>query len=136
VRKDKYEAVIAKHFKMLHICRMNGESFQKPALNISWFVLILGGISLFEKGKWAILGFLVLLIGLGIMCYAIYTLYLNRTVKFTVNKVFLLASASIGILALVELFFQRYGLAVVMTLIAGFVFFVSRLADSKAKNGN
>lgn len=45
---------------------------------MSWFLLILGGASLFERGAWGIAGAIMLLYGLFLFAFTAFTLYTKR----------------------------------------------------------
>jgi len=42
---------------------VNVSWFQKYSLNLGWFLLVLGGISLLDRGIWSYAGMLLLLLG-------------------------------------------------------------------------
>ena len=57
---------------------MKLSKLQVYALNLGWFISVMGGISLFERGVWSIAGIALFLLGLATMAYAFYTLFLER----------------------------------------------------------
>jgi lysylphosphatidylglycerol synthetase-like protein (DUF2156 family) len=58
---------------------MNVGWIQKYALNLGWFLLLLGGISLLDRGTWFYVGLLMVLVGLLNMMNTLRLLYLGKT---------------------------------------------------------
>jgi hypothetical protein len=57
---------------------MNVGWIQKYALNLGWFLLLLGGISLLDRGTWFYVGLLMVLAGLLNMLNTLRLLYLGK----------------------------------------------------------
>lgn len=57
---------------------MNVSWIQKYSLNLGWFLLLLGGISLLDRGIWSYAGMLLLLLGLLNMYNTLRMAYLGK----------------------------------------------------------
>lgn len=51
---------------------------QKYALNLGWFLLLLGGVSLLDRGNWSILGIVMVMAGLFNMINTLRFAYLGK----------------------------------------------------------
>ncbi|MBL7811743.1 MAG: hypothetical protein JNL57_05925 [Bacteroidetes bacterium] len=105
---------------------MIGVSSRRLALNLSWFMLCLGGISLFEKGAWAFAGALLLIAGLAILGYTAYTEYLKKEISISGKLPMLTAAVALIGLAALEALFRRWELAIIFMFAAAFVWYVQR----------
>ncbi|MBM3399331.1 MAG: hypothetical protein FJY15_02045 [Bacteroidetes bacterium] len=79
---------------------MNLNWLQKYALNLGWFLLLLGGISLLDCGIWSYAGILMVLVGLTNMFNSLRLLYLGkRTLLFNTGSMCLLNIAGLIVLS-------------------------------------
>lgn len=120
---------------------MNRQSNVKYALNLSAFMLTLGGISLLDRGAWSVAGLLMLLAGLIVAAYSVYTVYLGKTVKMIAPRVVFLAAVSGLLLLTVAQFFVsrksiNWELQLVFLAAAAYIFWVSRMAGSTGKKSS
>jgi hypothetical protein len=96
--------------------------FQRPlvkyAFHMSWFLMILGGASLFEKGWWGIVGGAMLLFGIAVLGYTSMTLYFNKVLLKHPGTLLLGTMVFMVPLILAHLFFKHYMLVVILALMA------------------
>lgn len=124
-----------------YFCSVNRQSNVKYALNLSAFLLILGGISLLDHGAWSVAGLLMLLAGLAVAAYAVYTVYMRKSVKMIAPRlVFLSAVSGLLLLTVAQFFVSRksvnWELQLVFLAAATYIFWVSRMAGSTGKKSS
>ncbi|MFN4914135.1 MAG: hypothetical protein ACK5FT_02345 [Sphingomonadales bacterium] len=91
---------------------MNANWLQKYALNLGWFLLILGGISLLDRGMWAYAGMLMLSGGLLNMVNALRLLYLGKkTWLLSPENMYWLNLTGILLLSLGHVFTVKKGIS-------------------------
>lgn len=91
---------------------MNANWLQKYALNLGWFLLILGGISLLDRGMWAYAGMLMLSCGLLNMVNTLRLLYLGKkTWLLSPENMYWLNLTGILLLALGHVFTVKKGIS-------------------------
>jgi uncharacterized membrane protein len=103
---------------------MNRALLQKYALNLGWFILLMGGISLFDRGVWAVAGLLLFVAGIVNLVNTIRVAYLNKkTVLISVGGIFWTNIAGILLIALAQFFVSKkaslWELQLFLVLIAG-----------------
>ena len=94
----------------------------KPAFHISWFLLILGGISLFDKGKIGILGAAMFIAGLIMLAYTAVAIYLHKKVVNEPGWLLLISFALQMALVFVQVMNERYALGLIIFVISMPVF--------------
>lgn len=78
---------------------MKVANLSRYALNLGWFISILGGISLFERGIWSWVGMAIVLLGLGTLVYSVYTFLMDKKFeKVSASVIILLNAAATGVL--------------------------------------
>jgi lysylphosphatidylglycerol synthetase-like protein (DUF2156 family) len=91
---------------------VNANWLQKYALNLGWFLLILGGISLLDRGMWAYAGMLMLSGGLLNMVNALRLLYLGKkTWLLSPENMYWLNLTGILLLSLGHVFTVKKGIS-------------------------
>lgn len=85
---------------------------------MSWFVLILGGASLFEKPGWGIVGALMLLFGLVVLGYTAFAIYLHK--PLVKKPAYMLVASMVFILVLIaaHISFGHLVLAMILAALA------------------
>ncbi len=106
--------------------------FPKYALNLTWFILLVGSISLFDRGVWAILGLLILMQSLLSLLVVASNYYLNKPfTRISENLILKAGAASTVILALLHLILGKKGLkwelALILVLCAAFIYYVAQV---------
>jgi hypothetical protein len=89
-------------------------TFVKPAFHMAWFVLILGGASLFEKGGWGIPGAIMLLYGLGVLAYTAFAIYLHKPLLKKPSLILMPAMFLLVVLIVAHVIFEHYMLAMIL----------------------
>lgn len=102
---------------MADICSMFSHPVVKPAFHLSWFLLILGGISLFEKAGWGLIGGVMFFTGLVVMIYTAIAIYLKKPIIKEPGWLLLLSSAMILVLVIAELITGKFMLAAVIVFL-------------------
>lgn len=111
-------------------------SLPKYTINLAWFILIIGGISLFDHKGWAILGLILLLQGLLTLLVALSNYYLNKPFQ-RISEQFILKSASVstGLLLILHLFLGKKGLkwelAVILALCGALMYYTASVIGRK-----
>jgi hypothetical protein len=91
---------------------VNANWLQKYALNLGWFLLILGGISLLDRGMWVYAGMLMLFGGLLNMVNALRLLYLGKkTWLLSPENMYWLNLTGILLLSLGHVFTVKKGIS-------------------------
>jgi len=90
----------------------------KYAFHMSWFLLILGGSSLFEKKLWGLLGGAMLLYGIAILVYTGMTFYLKKTVFQKPGILLLITMGFLVALIFAHFRFGKYELAGMLVVMA------------------
>lgn len=90
----------------------------KPAFHMSWFLLILGGASLFERGLWGILGAAMLLFGLAVLAYTAFAIYLHKPILKQPGKLLAVSLVFVVLLIAAHLTFGHYVLSMILAAIA------------------
>lgn len=86
----------------------------KPAFHLSWFLLLLGGVSLFEKSGWGIPGAIMFIVGLIILAFTAFAIYLKKPFLNEPGWLLILSIGLIGVLVFAQVVFGKY-------LLAGFI---------------
>lgn len=112
--------------------------FVKTAFHISWFLLVLGGISLMEKQGWSLAGAAMLLLGLVIAGFTAIAIYMKKQVIKEPGWLLLLSLGMLALLVISQVLFQRYALAAVLAVLCipifmGWVKMRSNPKPSKSK---
>ncbi len=91
---------------------MNANWLQKYALNLGWFLLLLGGISLLDRGWWAYVGMAMLSGGLLNMVNTLRLLYFGKkTWLISAEIMYWLNISGILLLALGHVFTVKKGIS-------------------------
>lgn len=90
----------------------------RPSLHISWFILVLGGISLFEKGWWSAIGAILLLAGIYILSQVLYYYYYKKKAIQNAQRLLLTGTAGLGLLIITELLLKRMELSVLLLVLS------------------
>lgn len=118
---------------------MKSQTLLKYGLNLGAFILVLGGISLLDRGIWAVAGALMVLCGLATAAYTVYTVYMNRPfARVSAGTILLAAVAGLLVLMLSQFFVNKKGvsweLEVLFALLALFLFYVRQVVSAPAGN--
>ena len=90
----------------------------KPAFHLSWFLLILGGISLLERGWWGIIGAAMLLFGLGVLAYTAFAIYLHRRFIKEPAMMLVVTMGFLLLLVCAHLVFGHWELAMILAVMS------------------
>jgi hypothetical protein len=116
---------------------MNVGWIQKYALNLGWFLLLLGGISLLDRGTWFYVGLLMVLAGLLNMLNTLRLLYLGKNaLLLSIGSMYLLNIGALIVLSFAhvlttkkEISWELVGFLVVSALFL----FVAKLGAQNTK---
>lgn len=89
----------------------------KPAFHLSWFLLLLGGISLMEKPGWGIPGAIMLLIGVLILAFTFFAIYLHKTIIQEPGWLLLVSSVLLVLLVAVQVIDGKFELALILSIL-------------------
>jgi hypothetical protein len=100
---------------------------QKYALNLGWFLLLMGGISLLDREIWSYLGVILMLAGLLNMINSIRILYFGKSAfLFNVSSIYWINIFGLFMLTVSHIFTVKkeisWELLVFLVLIVGFLF--------------
>jgi hypothetical protein len=90
----------------------------KSAFHLSWFLLILGGTSLFEKKLWGVAGGAMLLYGLIVLAYTAFAIYLHKPFLKQPALVLLITLGFVTLLIIAHLAFGHYILSMILAALA------------------
>lgn len=108
---------------------------QKYALNLGWFLLLMGGISLLDRGYWTFAGLLLLLGGLLNLTNTIRLLYFGKTPFFVgIQSLYVLNIGGLIIMAAGHVFTVKKGISWELLMFFGLVLVFQFIA--KAGSGN
>lgn len=99
------------------ICKMFKNPLVRFSFHLSWFLLILGGSSLFEEKYWKIPGVLILGYGLLFLLFTLTVLYLGKKPIVSPRLAVSIALGCIITVILARLFFGQYLLSLVLTVL-------------------
>lgn len=120
---------------------MNASSPQKYALNLGWFLLLLGGISLLDRGIWSYIGILMVLSGLFNMLNTFRLVYLGKSpFLFNPGTMYILNMSGVILLSLGHVFTSKkeisWELLGFMALSLIFMFIAKSGSNSLQPNGS
>lgn len=118
---------------------MKSQTLLKYGLNLGAFILVLGGISLLDRGIWAAAGALMVLCGLATAAYSVYTVYMNRPfARISAGTMLIAAVAGLLVLMLSQFFVNKKGvsweLEVLFALLALFLLYVRQVSSVSASS--
>lgn len=120
---------------------MNASSPQKYALNLGWFLLLLGGISLLDRGIWSYIGILMVLSGLFNMLNTFRLVYFGKSpFLFNPGTMYILNMSGVILLSLGHVFTSKkeisWELLGFMALSLIFMFIAKSGSNSLQPNGS
>jgi uncharacterized membrane protein YoaK (UPF0700 family) len=86
----------------------------KPAFHLSWFLLLLGGISLIEHAGWGLVGAAMFVVGLVVLAFTAISIYLKKSIIQEPAWLLLISLIFLAVLIFSQLVFGKLILAVVL----------------------
>lgn len=93
-------------------------TFVKPAFHMAWFILILGGASLFEVNGWNVAGVPMLLYGVFMLIYTGMAIYLNKQIIKKPAPLLVIALGFILILLVAHVLLGHYVVSMILAVLA------------------
>lgn len=90
----------------------------KPAFHLSWFLLLLGGVSLLEKGGWGIVGAIMCITGLAVLGFTAAAIYMHKKIVKEPGWILLFSLGLLLVLIVAEVIFGKYIVAVILAVLS------------------
>lgn len=90
----------------------------KPAFHLSWFLLLLGGMSLMLRDKWEIVGAVMIIAALVVFGFTALAIYMHKPIVKEPGWILLLSMGLLVLLIIAEVLFGKFMLAMILAVLS------------------